>query len=236
MTNLAYKSTKFSKTYSSHRISWQEFYESEKNILSQLPFTTDDSVLDLGCACGGLSLALKEEFKVINYTGIDINLPAIEQGRILNPLAKLHHGDILDSQFDILGTFDKVVSLSCIDWNIEYDLMINRAWQFVSQGGYLIISIKITDQPSVKDVHTAYQQIDDDEVAQYTVINIKEFMEKLYSFTPSVIIADGYWGSVKSNTTLPYNKVCFSVFAVKKSNDQSLTTKLNLPMEILKCL
>jgi SAM-dependent methyltransferase len=236
MGNLEYKNKRFAKTYSFSRITWDEFYNSEKTVLEQLPFSYGDSILDLGCACGGLGLALKEKFNVSDYTGIDINLPAVQQGQKINPLAKLHHGDILDSKFDNLGTFDKVISLSCIDWNIEYDSMIDRAWRFVSPGGYLIISIKLTDQPSIKDITRAYQHVDGEEIAQYTIININEFMGKLVEFQSSNILANGYWGNVKSNTVSPYDRVCFSVFAVKKESSQAILTKLDLPEEILKCL
>lgn len=235
MTNIAYKSKKFSERYNSYRISWQDLYDSEKAVLEQLPFNSDDSILDLGCACGGLGIALKEKFNVEKYIGIDINLPAITQGNIINPSATLFHGDILDVQFNTLGTFDKVISLSCIDWNIEYELMLDRSWEFVKPGGYLIVSIKLTDQSSICDINTSYQYIDNTEKAQYTVINIKDFIDRINRFNVAEVIANGYWGDIKPNTISPYSKVCFSVFAIKKADNQYLK-KLDLPDDILRCL
>ena len=45
----------------------------------------DSKVLDLGCACGGLGLALKEKFQIKDYTGIEINYQAWKTAKILNP-------------------------------------------------------------------------------------------------------------------------------------------------------
>ena len=57
-------------------------------------------VLDIGCGCGGLGLALKEKFNVNNYTGIEISKLASESAKILNPQANIHNIDFTDNQSD----------------------------------------------------------------------------------------------------------------------------------------
>lgn len=238
MSNTFYKSRLLSEKYSTHRTSWDEFYSSEKHVLELITNNPHNNVLDLGCGCGGLGLALKERFDTVNYTGIDINKENIEEGKKLNPTAKLLHGDILDSQFDnLVNTFDRVYTFSCIDWNIETDKMLQRAWSFVRPNGILIASLRLTDQESVKDITKSYQFIDMGEIAQYTVFNVNELLDSLKQFNPKSIYAFGYWGNIKSNICTIYDEICFSVFAVQRrllDNDTDSDIVLNLPKDLLK--
>ena len=93
------------------------------------------TILDIGCGSGGLGLALKERFGVERYTGVEINASAAQAAQTLNPDARILQGDILEIPDGQLGQYDLVVSLSCIDWNVEFDTMLTKAWGLVSGGG-----------------------------------------------------------------------------------------------------
>ena len=120
------------------------------------------------------------KFNNTNYTGIDINEPSIQNAKTNNSFGMFYCGDILDYRFDNfeLG-FDKVISFSCVDWNIEFDNMFNRSWDFVKPGGYLIVSLRLTDRSSVIDIEKSFQEIDSKFKAQYAVLNLNEVMEKI---------------------------------------------------------
>ena len=81
MKNIKYNSKSLSDTYSKIRTSWSEFYDSEKTILERVGISFKDSVLDLGCACGGLGRALKEKFSITDY----ISVLALWWKRMLSP-------------------------------------------------------------------------------------------------------------------------------------------------------
>ena len=237
MPNRFYKSPRLSKKYSKERSNWDEFYPSERRGFDRVGFTLNDSVLDLGCGCGGLSLALNKRYGVKKYNGIDINKDNVESAKTVNNNAIIRHGDILEEKFDsYIGNFDRVISLSCIDWNDETDLMIDRAWSFVKPGGVLIASIRLTNEETVKDIKKSYQYIDDNEVAQYTIFNTTDILKIFTKFNPRSIYSYGYWGDIKTNTVAPYDKVVFSVFAVSKKYDETTSgtsISLNIPSDVI---
>lgn len=235
LPNIFYKSDKLSKKYSNERLVWDEFYPSERSVFDRVGFTLSNKILDLGCGCGGLGLVLKKRYGVKNYTGIDINNDNIENAKSINPDAILNHGDILDQKFNpYIRKFDRVISLSCIDWNNETDHMIDRAWSFVSPGGVLISSMRLTNEKTIKDIKKAYQHIDENEIAQYTIFNTTELLKTFSNLNPRSIYAYGYWGDIKSNTVAPYKKVVFSVFAISKKYEENIkgtSISLNIPSD-----
>jgi SAM-dependent methyltransferase len=237
MKNIKYNSKTLSDTYSKIRTSWSEFYDSEKTILERVGITKDDSILDLGCGCGGLGVSLQERFGNIDYTGIDINEPSILKSKSINSFGKFYCGDILDSKFNkFIQKFDKVISFSCIDWNIEFLSMLDRSWDFVKPGGYLITSLRLTDKKTLNSINESFQQIDDDFKAQYVVVNSQEILEKFKQFNPREISSYGYWGNVNKSygnkTVTQYDRVCFSVFSVKKRINENDSIHINLELPI----
>ena len=62
--NIAYKPDQLASYFTHHRVSWPQFYESERNIINRLALDDNDSILDIGCGCGGLGLVIRDEFGV----------------------------------------------------------------------------------------------------------------------------------------------------------------------------
>src|SRR3972149_11656439 len=80
-TNLRYQSNGIVKYFTDHRNKWDDFYPSEQSAFRELADTSGrlGTILDVGCAMGGLGLALSERFSVERYVGVDINPQAIAQ-------------------------------------------------------------------------------------------------------------------------------------------------------------
>jgi cyclopropane fatty-acyl-phospholipid synthase-like methyltransferase len=51
--NIAYKTDKLARYFTYHRVSWSQFYESERNIIKKLELGPSDSILDIGCGWVG---------------------------------------------------------------------------------------------------------------------------------------------------------------------------------------
>ena len=135
-------------------------------------------VLDIGCGCGGLGLALAEQFAVRDYTGLEINAQAAATGRTLNPTVRILEGDLLALDNAALSAdgFDVVVSLSCIDWNVGFGAMLPKAFACVRPGGALVLSLRLSDGPILDDPVGSYQYINfagelKGEKASYVVLN-----------------------------------------------------------------
>ena len=243
--NITYQSKEIETYYSNNRITWEQFYPSEQKIFCDCKLHSGLSVLDIGCGCGGLGLALKERFLVTQYTGVDISSQAIDTAKKMNPDAIFFAGDILsiDSGTLKINQFDVVTALSCIDWNVEFDNMLSLAWDYVKPGGKFISTFRLTELDSVNAdniLHESYQHINFSglkmgEKAPYFVINAQELINKLLKFNPKTIVAHGYWGAPSVTAVTPYKKICFSAFYLEKrkeADNSEVRINLDLPSEI----
>jgi SAM-dependent methyltransferase len=247
MKNIKYKTLQLLKYYSSNRCTWEEFYLSERYIINKVikKAKKNPSILDVGCGAGGLGYALSDEFDITKYTGIDINTPMIEYAKrksnIFGVNFKFINGDIAEKNTRLnRNTYDIVTSLSCVDWNLNLEDSINACWEKVAHGGYLVSSLRITLEKGVNDIDKSYQiinfeksvNLNDKEKANYVIINYFDALKILKSLNPECIDVYGYWGKPSDTVVTLYDKVLFSVFALKKNIYSKITNPtlgLNLP-------
>jgi SAM-dependent methyltransferase len=244
--NIVFKSSEIQAYYSCNRSSWEEIYPSEKWVFTKLAgeqkFLGD--VLDVGCACGGLGVALSEQFHLRSYTGVDIHQEAIawaKRERTLPVPTTFMAGDILELNLE--RTFDLVTSLGCADWNVESSKIIEACWQRVNVAGHLVVSLRLTSGPGVNDINRSYQAINfsgretDPELAIYVVFNFSEILRLMQSLKPkpALIGAYGYWGKPSPMAVTPFERLIFAVFYLKKGAGEAephTQAEFNLPLEL----
>ena len=241
--NIIYQTEEIARHFAQNRVSWSQFYESERVIIEQLGLGAHSNVLDIGCGCGGLGLALRERFGVVHYTGVEINRLAMELGRRMNPQADIFCGDILDLSLTMLRErrFDVVFSLSCVDWNVRYEDMLAAVWSHVIPGGRLVSTFRLTTKEGCNDFERSYQFINFEGVrkgerAAYVVLNAQALLRQLLEFNPSSVAAYGYWGAPSPTAMTPYEQLCFAAFSIAKRGENEtggISWKLDLPAEIL---
>jgi len=246
MKNIVYRTDQLASIFTRNRIAWDQFYESERVIIDRLGLVPDHQVLDIGCGCAGLGLALRERYGIEHYTGVEINSTAAEAGRRLNPDATILCGDILDLDQGALQDrhFDVVFSLSCVDWNVQYSEMLSVAWSHVREGGHLVSTFRLAVDEGCNDLGRSYQFINADgrlegERAAYVVLNAGQLLRDLSGFNPSEINSFGYWGAPSATAVTPYQELCFAAFAVRKrraADVGALRLRMDLPKEILHAL
>lgn len=241
-SNIAYQTDQLARYFTSNRVTWEQFYESERAIIGQLRPDRHQRILDIGCGCGGLGLALRDQFGVEHYTGVEINPLAVEAGRVMNPAAEILCGDILDLSRDVLrgASYDVVFSLSCVDWNIRFSDMLAAAWGLVAPGGSLVATLRLAIGDGCDDMEKSYQYINCDgrlegERAAYVVLNARALIRLLESFNPASIRAVGYWGSPSATAVTPFEKLCFTAFSIQKRADDDTAAprlELDLPPDV----
>lgn len=246
MKNIVYQTDQLARYFTQHRIAWHQFYASERAVIERLQLKPDHEILDIGCGCGGLGLALRDRFGVERYTGVEINASAAKAGRLLNPRATILCGDILDLSLDALHDkrFNVVFSLSCVDYNIRFADMLAAAWSHVLPGGHLVSTFRLTLDDGCNDIDQSFQYINADgglhgERACYVVLNAKALARHLVSFNPAEINAYGYWAAPSATAVTPYKRLCFAAFSVRKRkapDSGPLRLDLDLPAEILETL
>lgn len=244
--NIKYTSDEIEEFYRGHRIVWEQFYESERVMFERLGMGRESSVLDIGCGCAGLGMALKEQFGTTAYTGVEINEKAAETGRVLYPECTMFSGDILEISEEELppNSFDFVVSLGCIDWNVQFLDMVRKAYSYVKPGGYFLSSFRLTTHETVNDMNRSWQHINfegkkEGEKAAYVVMNARELLDFLAGLSPQSIQGYGYWGVPSATAASPYDRLCFAVFGVQKpegGRTSEVDIHLELPDDVLASL
>lgn len=237
--------SKIKEYFSQNRIQWNQFYPSERAVIEKIwPASESVTVLDIGCGCAGLFLALEEKFgnEMIKYTGMEIDKEAVKY-------ATDYFGErirIVNTDFDAYernntDRYNVVFSLGCFDWNTNLKVnpldsfysMFRKSWQMVENGGFIIISLRLDIHQTLMDLSKSYQYINyngekDGDIANYSVINIEDcatlFKQSgLYSVT-----GNGYYGKPGSTAVTPFEQVCFAVFALQKREGFFGTPQLDI--------
>jgi trans-aconitate methyltransferase len=223
VANIAYQNDAIPEYFATNRIRWEQFYPSEREVIAALEPKVQSTVLDIGCGCGGLGLALFERFGVLNYTGVEINSRAARAAAQMNARATIHEGDILDVGPSALAgrQFDLVFSLSCVDWNVEFDSMFNTAWSRVAPGGSMVATFRLTLGPGCRDMQRSYQHINYEgnktgEVAAYVVLNVADLMSRVLALRPARVHFVGYWRAPSPSAVTPYDRLCFVACSIVK--------------------
>ncbi|MBF0448347.1 MAG: class I SAM-dependent methyltransferase [Magnetococcales bacterium] len=249
MENIKYSSNEILEYYKDNRSNWDSLYPSEQYVLKRILRDGGvGDVLDVGCACGGLGLALDEkciESGIRSYTGVDIHEDSIKMAKEkvkLSVPSEFIAADIMKLQLS--EKFDLVLSLSCADWNLRTNEILNTCWDLVKPGGCFLVSLRLTDKPSVNDIKQSFQIInfsgksgEDSEKANYVVFNFREIMRIFLDMTPKPLTVGGYgyWGSPSETASCPYERLAFTVFYIRKPFPHEKSegrVELQLPLEL----
>ncbi len=238
MENIKFETNNLSKYYADNRQHWDEFYLSEKMIMSSTMdrFKNAFSVLDVGCACGGLAEALHEKYKIASYRGVDINKEAIavanEQKKNLPFPQEFRCEDIVKTEDK--REYDVVICLGAADCNVNYDGIVNSCWNRVKEEGSLILSGRFTKGESLYDKEVSYQlDYDTGEKVNYVVVNFIEWIDKICMLKDLYSVEGyGYYGKPAVTARTHYNEVCYGTMALQKCRGGIVRAKFDMPMDL----
>ena len=233
-----YASEVISNYFKNNRQSLDEFYPTERKTIEFVMsnFIADEkTILDVGCACGGLYNALKESYN-INYTGIDIVDESIIIAKNKFPECDFICGDI--SNIQIQKQFDIVFSLSCIDWNLGkgvFENLFENLFSYVKDEGYLIISLRISCDDELNN-DDSFQYInfngekEGDKVA-YGILGMTDLISLLNKTKYfSKVYVNGFVGNPSVTAVTKHKKLLFIVLALEKTTENKKIIKiLDLP-------
>ena len=218
--NITYKTDKITKYFSENRMSFESFYNSEKEMMKTIDWFPGITVLDVGCGCGGLGRSLNQEFGVTNYTGVDIHAGSIEMARLLNLDLGFSfvNSDLLEVEMNAL--FDVVVSFSCVDWNIETESMISKCWKMLKPKGTFLATFRLTKKNTGFD-KKSYQYINYEgqkrgEIAPYVTASYNDLFNIGKKLECSNISLNGYFREPSPVAVTKYSELFFCCVAFTK--------------------
>jgi len=244
--NTRYQSPGLSDFYSSHRLRYSQFYPTERAAFESLDLGPETSILDIGCACGGLGLALNEHCGCTDYTGLEIHAEAarIGHGLVTAFGGRVIAGDILEAQRlltanDCADSFDLVVSLSALDWNLSVAENVRAAWALVRDGGHLLMSVRLHPDTCLLDLHTSYQPTTPEaneavEIAPYVVMAVPTAMQFATELGAARVTVFGHGGRPSSTAVTPVDECIFAVAVLAKDSSAASTIfDIRSPIELV---
>lgn len=113
--------------YETHRATTKDVYPSEWFFLKDV-LTEGMSVLDVGCAVGGLASVLSENLRQFEYTGVDISEEMVLRARQKHSGHRFHV--IRDADLAVLADhqYDLVVCLGVLHLSRHWRELVASAW------------------------------------------------------------------------------------------------------------
>jgi len=224
---LNYKSKEAAEYFSRNRNNIRDFYDSEQFVIKSLirKILSDDNIhtiLDLGCASGGLGRALKDLLnEKLEYIGIDINPLSINIGRDLHKDLQLIEGDF-SKKIELLNTkkIDTVISLSCIDWNDDFEKSLETILEFCRNKKSDFIFTFRTANIGINNIKDSYQFINyhnekKGEIATYVVLSYDQIKSIIKKFNPKETLISAYKGLPSKVAITPYSELIFGCIWLK---------------------
>ena len=124
----AWSSKEIIKFFKSNRSTFNSLYKGEKYLLSKY-VNKSFTILDIGCAQGGMYRILKSKLKNIDYTGVDFNRKMIILAKKKYPQAKFYRLSHTDYLSFFKKRFDVVIIFGILHLNSNWKDIIKAAYK-----------------------------------------------------------------------------------------------------------
>ena len=136
------------KFFTQKRNKFADLYRGEKIILNSI-ISNKLSVLDYGCATGGMYKILKKKIKKLNYVGVDFNERLLDKARILNPGVKFY--SVKEYKKKLKNKkFDVVLILGLLHLNFDWKKIISENSKYSKK--YFIFDLRETEKIGVENI------------------------------------------------------------------------------------
>lgn len=229
------------KYYEDSRNKPEDIYESERVFFFPL-MQRVGSVLDVGCAAGGIYRVIRGINPKIRYTGIDVSEEMIKAAKTTFPDVEFIRTsgkklDFPDNSFDLvleLGVMHHVLDYQnfireCFRVCRSYCLLdlprlLPMEYKFDAQKSYMLLNERFHGQSSDKSSVS--------KVPYFLVDAVEIFSFLLNDIKSARIFVKGYFGKCDLSAKLPVEEVCFAVVCLEKTDSQSELI-VDLPKSVL---
>jgi ubiquinone/menaquinone biosynthesis C-methylase UbiE len=231
------------KYYETLRNKPEDIYESERVFFFPL-VRNSRSILDIGCAAGGIYNIIKTVNPQIAYTGIDVSPGMIEAAKKIFPGVdfRFNRGGTLDFPDN---SFDTVMALGVLNHVPDYPQLIMECYRVAKR--YCLLDLpRLIDREYIHDIEKSFmilknrfhsqEAITEGETkVPYILADAGEIFRFLSrDLKPKRIFAKGYYGQCDKSVIIPVDDVCFTVVCLEKGAGDKTNIILDLPRPIRK--
>ena len=226
----------FSEYYKNYRDKEEDLFDSERHFIEKF-INNIDSVLDVGCATGGMLNILSNFKKDIKYEGIDIskNLIKIASRNYPNIKFNLGDGSLLMHQNN---SYDGIISFGTTVHDQNWKNLLSQCYRVAKKS--FLFDIRLTRKKTLSKINECFVLDGSGIKYPYIVINIWEFLEFLKSLDNNPMInIYGYSGKANKDVTMPsgYENIfmCGILLEKVESNSKRHGNNINIdiPIELL---
>ncbi len=109
------------------------------DLLRRIPLDSPETVLDLGCGPGNITMALKGRWPNAAFTGVDSSSEMLERAREQDPGIEWIEDDLNDWRPQT--PIDLLFSNAALHWLDEHDKLFPRLMKYRAPGGYLAVQM-----------------------------------------------------------------------------------------------
>lgn len=209
--------------YEDRRATTAEIYPSEWLFLKDL-LAEGISVLDIGCATGGLSAVLAEHLDSFQYTGVDVNPGMITRAESKHPSHSFYV--VGDADLSSLGgaRFDLVVCLGVLHLTKHWRRLMEQAWSRAKK--HLLVDLRESSAPTIEDDAVSYYSVDalfgsaSRTRLPYNVINCSEALSAVSSACRDAerLQHFGYLAAVSSAAVTPVKQILMNTYRIDRAS------------------
>ena len=214
----------------SKRSSWAQLFSSEKRIFSKLKGNLN-SVLDVGCAVGGMSKVFDLMWPGINYTGLDVSVAMINQAKTYFPQHTFIVANILS--FRAATKHDLVFATGVFQHEPQYAEAIVKLVELADK--YVTFDCKIISaNASIVDIGISY--CDHNDRLFYILLSFKDLLDILKKIENiKSVYLYGYYSHVSERVVVPESidreKVSVCQVLIEKGSSEKINWEIDLPDE-----
>lgn len=212
-------------------LGWLEFYETRRATSEGIypsewfflkNFLVEGlSVLDIGCALGGLASVLSEHLTRFEYTGVDISERMIERAKQKHPSHRFYVIEEADLSVLANERFDLVVCLGVLHLSRKWRALISAAW---NRADVLLLDLRETAGATVEDETISYYRMDalpktgGSTHLPYNIINSGEALRTLMELCVDAtgLHHHGYLARASAAAVTPIKAVMMNTYQIDK--------------------
>lgn len=220
-----------------------DLYDSEAAFLPSVVRGVE-SVLDVGCAAGGMRSILREYNSGVRYTGVDVSQQMVAAAKTLFPGEdfRICEGGRLDFPD---GSFDAVICLGVLNHVPDWKNLVAEMYR-VARHTVLMDLPRLVAHPLAFGPEASYMVLKDrfgkgginseETRVPYVLTDAAEMFTFLHELKPAQLLTKGYFGKYSSSIVCPESEVCFTVACLKKQGPVIDEIVADLPTSICRRL